>query len=269
MSLADPFVQGDDVPECITSCLSKAVASVNCSSTQTCWCTGNNEQGIKDALTTCYKEKPSACAESLFDRMKATVDLICDQQAAANNTQSATSTASVTAVLPTGTGTLDSASSGSESGLSKTAMIGMSVGLGVAGLIIFILLFLFIRERRRRKGMEFQEHSKRSMSKQSTLRPEHMSARDSVVTKRTNTQSVDVPIWRPARVHANDSPPVPTPTIPTSVGTPMRDAHFQDSPQHTPRNATPHRETAQYNQRQNYQDRDNYSDPRLAYELPP
>lgn len=145
----------------------------------------------------------------------------------------------------------------------------MSVGLGVAGLIIFILLFLFIRERRRRKGMEFQEHSKRSMSKQSTLRPEHMSARDSVVTKRTNTQSVDAQIWRPARAYAGDSPPVPTPTIPTSTGTPVRDAHFQDSPQHTPRNATPQKETAQYNQRQNYQDRDNYTDPRLAYELPP
>uniref|UniRef100_A0A8H7KAA6 Extracellular membrane protein CFEM domain-containing protein n=1 Tax=Bionectria ochroleuca TaxID=29856 RepID=A0A8H7KAA6_BIOOC len=269
MSTADPFVQGDNVPECITSCLSKAVASVNCSSTQSCWCTGSNEQGIKDALTTCYKEKPSACPENLFDRMKATVDLICDQQAAANGTLSATSTSSVSAALPTGTGTLDSASSGSDSGLSKTAMIGMSVGLGVAGLIIFILLFLFIRERRRRKGMEFQEHSKRSMSKQSTLRPEHMSARDSVATKRTNTQSVDAQIWRPGRVYAGDSPPVPTPTIPTSTGTPVRDAHFQDSPQHTPRNATPQRETAQYNQRQNYQDRDNYTDPRLAYELPP
>jgi hypothetical protein len=67
MSTADPFVQGDNVPECITSCLSKAVASVNCSSTQSCWCTGSNEQGIKDALTTCYKEKPSACPENLFD----------------------------------------------------------------------------------------------------------------------------------------------------------------------------------------------------------
>lgn len=67
MSTADPFVQGDNVPECITSCLSKAVASVNCSSTQSCWCTGNNEQGIKDGLTTCYKEKPSACPENLFN----------------------------------------------------------------------------------------------------------------------------------------------------------------------------------------------------------